>query len=698
MTNTLRAGLVGAGYIATWHANTIKALPGVELTAVCDTSPAAAEALAGAYGAKPFTSLDDLIAAGICDAVHIVTPPQVHKDLAIQAMEGGLHAFVEKPVALGAEETAAMQAASEATGKIFAAGHNFLGTPKYEKLKGMVTSGELGRIASAEINWRFPLAPLRSGPYTIWMLREPKNLLLELGPHLYAFCVDLFGVPSDFTLRLSKPVALPGDDIRHQVWRIMCTAGGVDVTFHLSLVEALDDRSVTVRGSAGMALLDYANDTLVVTRENASDLILNPFRRAAGQGMQNLKEAFGNAFLQTRTLNQKSPYGLSFLGTIGPFYEAIRDDKPIDSRFSGASAVKVMTAIDETVALLPGYVPVAKPATRKPEPKVMVIGGTGFIGRHLTRTLVERGHDVRVLSRGRNGPFPDLADHVETVGVSLKDRAGLAKAMEGIDVVYNLAKSMDDTWEAALENDVGVAVGIAEAALEAGVKRLIYTGTIASYNMASPEGTITEDVSFGDDLTDRNMYARSKAECERRLMEMHREKGLPLVIARPGIVIGPGGPLQHWGIGRWHGAGAVRIWGHGRNILPFVLIEDVSDGLIRMMDNEDAVGRSFNLVGEPMMSARGYFDAIHEALGAKIDVRPGNLHMFHAAASVKHFLKTKVLGRKGLSRASLKDWQSRAHFTPFDNRQPKEILGWEPETDRQTFIQKGIIDANLMGF
>ncbi len=698
MSKTLRAGLVGAGYIATWHANTIKALPGVELTAVCDTSPAAGEALASAYGAQAFTSLDDLIAADICDAVHIVTPPQIHKDLAIQAFEGGLHAFVEKPVALSAEDTAAMAASAEAHGKVFAAGHNFLGTPKYVRLKGLVASGELGRIASAEINWRFPLAPMRSGPYTLWMLREPKNLLLELGPHLYAFCVDLFGKPQDFTLRLSKPVALPGDDIRHQSWRIMASAGGVDVTFQISLVETLDDRSVTVLGSAGMAVLDYANDTLVVTRENASDLILNPFRRAAGLGVENLKEAFGNAFLQTRTLNQKSPYGLSFLGAIGPFYEAIRTEKPLDARYSGASAVKVMTAIDETLALLPEHVPVAPKATRRPKPSVMVIGGTGFIGRQLTRTLVERGHDVRVLSRGRSGPFPDLVDSVETVGVSLKDGEGLRKAMDGIEVVFNLAKSMDDTWEAALENDVGVAVGIAEAAMDAGVKRLIYTGTIASYDMSKPFGTITEDVSFGDDLSDRNMYARSKAECEARLMALHRERGLPLVIARPGIVIGPGGPLQHWGIGRWHGAGAVRIWGHGNNILPFVLIDDVSDGLIRMMDNDDALGNSFNLVGERMFSARGYFKAIHAALGAKIDVRPGNLRIFHLSASLKYFLKSRVLGRKGLTRASLKDWQSRAHFTPFDNSQPKDVLGWAPEADEAEFVRKGIVEANLLGF
>jgi len=83
--------------------------------------------------------------------------------------------------------------------------------------------------------------------------------------------------------------------------------------------------------------------------------------------------------------------------------------------------------------------------------------------------------------------------------------------------------------------------------------------------MSREDVTIRESSGFGDTLEDRNPYARSKAECERQLLQMHAERGLPLVIARPGIVIGEGGPLQHWGIGRWHGAGAVRLWSAGKN-------------------------------------------------------------------------------------------------------------------------------------
>ena len=696
-TKQTRVGIIGAGYIATWHCDAIKATPGAQLVAVCDQSKGAAEDLAHAHGVQAFGSVDEMIAAGICDAVHILTPPSSHRDLTLQALRAGLHVLVEKPVALSGDEAEEMRAAAADAGRVLAAGHNFLGLPSYERLKAMMQGGELGRVSSVQINWALPLSPLRSGPFGLWLLREPRNLLLELGPHLYAFAVDLLGTPEILHLDLGQPVGLSGGGMRHQSWRVLARAGDVDLTFNIALVEVMDDRSVTVRGSSAIARLDYAADRLVVSRDNTADLVLNPFLHQMSLAGQHLREGVVNATRQLVSLNQKSPYGISFLTAVGAFYAATNGQRPLDARFDFTSATAVMRAIDATLDHMP-VLPATPAAPKgKPKPTVMVIGGTGFIGRNLTRMLVARGHDVRVLSRGRSGPFDDIADHVETVPVSLRDLDGLTAAMQGIDAVFNLAKSMDKTWDAALENDVGTALRVAEAALAAGVRRLIYTGTIASYDMSDPHQVITEDTGFGTDMRDRNLYARSKAECEARLMEMHRNRGLPLVIARPGIVIGRGGPLQHWGIGRWHGAGAVRIWGNGRNILPFVLADDVSDGLIRMMDNPDAVGRSFNLVGEPTMSARDYFDAIHEALGARITVKPGNLHAMWLADGMKFILKRYALGRKGAVRPSLADWKSRAHFARFDNSQTKSLLGWRPEADRKAFMARGIVQANLFG-
>ncbi|KAG1715214.1 hypothetical protein GQR58_000171 [Nymphon striatum] len=235
--------------------------------------------------------------------------------------------------------------------------------------------------------------------------------------------------------------------------------------------------------------------------------------------------------------------------------------------------------------------------------------------------------------------------------------------MDGIEVVYNLAKSMDKTWEDALKNDVGTAVNVAEAALEAGVKRLVYTGTIASYDMSDADQTITEDTGFPDDMSDRNMYARSKAECEKRLMQMYHEREFATGYCAP----------RNCGWCRWT---ACNIGGSDA-------------GMVRVR---------YNITGTPMMTARDYFDAIHQALGARIRVVPGNLHMFFASDAVKYGLKKYALRKQGVIRPSLADWKSRAHFSPFSNEKLRNELGWEPETNRDAFVQKAITDANLIGF
>lgn len=152
------------------------------------------------------------------------------------------------------------------------------------------------------------------------------------------------------------------------------------------------------------------------------------------------REGVGNTFTQVKSLNRKSPYALSFQGMNAAIYRALRKGTDADARFSGASAVQVMTALDQALDLIPEDMLQAaapKVKTRDPKPTAMVIGGTGFIGRALTRALVAKGQDVRVLSRGRFGPFPDLPDEVETVGVSLYEKAALVEAMQVIDVVYN---------------------------------------------------------------------------------------------------------------------------------------------------------------------------------------------------------------------------------------------------------------------
>ena len=685
----LRIGLIGAGCSAGWHAAAIRALPGLQLAAVCDAD----QGMAAACQVPAFGTVEQLIAAGLCDAVHILTPPPLHEPLALQCLAAGLHCFVETPAALSAAGLGQMVQAADQAGKSLGVSHNFLALPGYARLKLLVSQGHLGRISALQVNWCLPLQSLRSGPFGLWLLREPRNLLLELGPHLFAFVVDLFGQMEVQHLALSRPVELPGMGKRHQGWRVLGKAGGVEVTLNLSLVETMDDRSVQMRGSAGMARFDYAADTLIVTRDNTAGLVLNPLRKELSLGWQHLREGAVNAARQALSLNQQSPYELGIRRAIGRFYDGIRRGTP-DPRFSVTSARMVMQAIDDTLAFLPA--PAAPPvADFAPSPKVMVIGGTGFVGRVLIRALVAKGHVVRVI--GGSGLFEDLANHVEPVAVELTDLAALQAAMAGMDVVFHLAPAPETTSGGALTNVVGMGLRVAGAALGAGVKRLVYVGTIASYDRSDPAVEITEQSDFGD-MTERSHYARTMAECEAQLLALQRDRGLPLVIARPGIVLGRGGPLQHADIGCWHGAGAVRLWGNGRNILPFVLVDDVADALIRMMDTPGIEGQSFNLIGEPLLSAREYLAAIHSRLGARTRVKAGSLRGMWLADGAKYALNRHALQRTDILRPSLADWKSRGHLARFRNDRAKTVLGWEPEPDKTAFLDRTISSPALFGF
>ena len=74
-----RVGLVGAGYIADWHAQGLRSVENVELVAVCDRALERAQALAGKFGvARAYGSLEEMLAAERLDAVHVLVPPDLH--------------------------------------------------------------------------------------------------------------------------------------------------------------------------------------------------------------------------------------------------------------------------------------------------------------------------------------------------------------------------------------------------------------------------------------------------------------------------------------------------------------------------------------------------------------------------------------------------------------------------------------------
>ena len=274
----------------------------------------------------------------------------------------------------------------------------------------------------------------------------------------------------------------------------------------------------------------------------------------------------------------------------------------------------------------------------------------------------------------------------------LLNREALRGAMAGMDCVVHLARANVKTWVDYRRLEIEATRQVAECALEAGVKRFIYAGTIDSYYAGRHAGTITEATPLDPRIARRNLYARAKAASEAVLAEMHRERGLPLIIVRPGIVIGRGGSPFHWGVGMWWHDAVCRMWGDGRNKLPLVLVEDVARGLIAAMEKPGIEGRSFNLVADPCLSAEEYLDALDCAGGMRVERYATPIWRFYLQDMMKWVVKAAV--RHPERRLpSYRDWESRTQHARFDCAAARTALGWDPVSQRGELIRRGIEEA-----
>jgi nucleoside-diphosphate-sugar epimerase len=323
--------------------------------------------------------------------------------------------------------------------------------------------------------------------------------------------------------------------------------------------------------------------------------------------------------------------------------------------------------------------------------RILVLGGTGFIGRELVRQLIASGHAVRLLVRSVAGIPEELRKSGKPdcrIG-DLSNRQDLLRAMEGIECVFHLARANVKSWADYQALEIEATRRVGECALEAGVKRLVYTGTIDSYYAGAKAGTITEATPLDPKIKRRNLYARAKAASEEMLMRMHRERGLPVVIVRPGVVIGRGGSPFHWGVGMWWNDSVCQMWGAGKNKLALVLVEDVAAGLIAAMEKQGIEGRSFNLVGEPCLSAVEYLDELDRAGGIKIQRHATPILRFYLTDLVKWVVKVAV-GHKDRRFPSYRDWESRTQGAVFDCTAARTTLGWEPVRSRDELVRRGI--------
>jgi dihydroflavonol-4-reductase len=172
---------------------------------------------------------------------------------------------------------------------------------------------------------------------------------------------------------------------------------------------------------------------------------------------------------------------------------------------------------------------------------VLVTGGAGFIGSHLVRRLLAQGEAVRILERpgAAVGHLP--VERVDIVRGDIRDRAAVQRAVRHCRDVYHLAAN-PHLWAQQRGAFLGVnyhgTVNVLDAALNAGVRRVLHTSTESILTRAGQHGAIGRDQKVRlEDVV--GPYCRSKLLAERHAFALARQ-GAPIVIVNPTLPVGPG--------------------------------------------------------------------------------------------------------------------------------------------------------------
>jgi nucleoside-diphosphate-sugar epimerase len=221
--------------------------------------------------------------------------------------------------------------------------------------------------------------------------------------------------------------------------------------------------------------------------------------------------------------------------------------------------------------------------------KVLVIGGTLFIGRLLVEELVKAGHDVAVLHRK---PKHDLGRRVENLVADRNDATSLNEALAG------------RRFEAVYDNVYDWERGTSAAQVEATVRacggtrlsRYIFMSSVAAYGDGLNH---KESDPLAPDYHS-NPYIRHKASTERRLFRMHAQTGLAVVTFRPPFIYGPGNPFyrEQFFWDRLRAGRPIIIPGDGHRLMQFVYVHDLVRAMLRALEEPRAVGEAFN-IGDP---------------------------------------------------------------------------------------------------
>lgn len=250
---TVRIAQVGLGYWGPNLARNLAIVDGGELSLLCDANAERLERIGRAYpAARRTTDYAQVLEDESIDAVVIATPVATHFDLARAALTAGKHVLVEKPLATSSEECMELISLADGADRRLMVGHVFLFNSAVQKVKDFIDQGQLG-----EVYYTY------SQRLNLGQVRQDVNAMWNFAPHdLSILCHWLNGEPEEVRARGYSYIQ-PG--IEDVVFMSMVFPGGIGANVHISWLDPLKVRRMTVVGSEKMVVYDDVSADAKIT-------------------------------------------------------------------------------------------------------------------------------------------------------------------------------------------------------------------------------------------------------------------------------------------------------------------------------------------------------------------------------------------------------------------------------------------------